>query len=117
MSQLLFGSGRIFGPVDALAALGRPDGPWIVIDGYHAFMALHRPFGEAAAGSAFYLGGGYKYVMSGEGCAFLHAPAGFARPGVHNKRVVRVELRGKLDGAVSISVMYRLDGETEWRYA
>ena len=27
--------------------------------------------------SAFYLGGGYKYAMSGEGCAFLHAPPGF----------------------------------------
>ncbi len=33
---------------------------------------------SAAAGrTAFYLGGGYKYAMSGEGCAFLHAPAGF----------------------------------------
>jgi selenocysteine lyase/cysteine desulfurase len=83
VSQLLFGSGRIFGPVDELAALGRPDGPWVVIDGYHAFMAIDRPFGEAAAASAFYLGGGYKYAMAGEGCAFLHAPAGFGpRPPV-----------------------------------
>ncbi|MFL6728917.1 MAG: class V aminotransferase [Sphingomicrobium sp.] len=77
VSQVLFGSGRIFDSVDRLAALGRPEGPWVVIDGYHAFMALDRPFGAAAAGSAFYLGGGYKYAMSGEGCAFMHAPAGF----------------------------------------
>jgi selenocysteine lyase/cysteine desulfurase len=49
----------------------------VVIDGYHAFMALERPFGEAEANSAFYLGGGYKYAMSGEGCAFMHAPPGF----------------------------------------
>jgi selenocysteine lyase/cysteine desulfurase len=48
-----------------------------VIDGYHAFMALDRPFGGAAAESAFYLGGGYKYAMAGEGCAFLHAPPGY----------------------------------------
>ncbi len=48
-----------------------------MIDGYHAFMALDRPFGEGAASSAFYLGGGYKYAMAGEGCAFLHAPPGF----------------------------------------
>jgi selenocysteine lyase/cysteine desulfurase len=83
VSQLLFGSGRIFGPVDELAVLGRLEGPWIAIDGYHAFMAIDRPFGEAAARSAFYLGGGYKYAMSGEGCAFLHAPAGFGpRPPV-----------------------------------
>jgi selenocysteine lyase/cysteine desulfurase len=54
-----------------------------VIDGYHAFMALERPFGSTAAATAFYLGGGYKYAMSGEGCAFLHAPAGFGpRPPV-----------------------------------
>ena len=57
--------------------LGRPDGPWVVIDGYHAFMAIEAPFSEAAASSAFYVGGGYKYAMSGEGCAFLHAPPGF----------------------------------------
>ncbi len=77
VSQVLFGSGRIFDRVDELAQLGRPDGPWVVIDGYHAFMALNAPFRGAAAQSAFYLGGGYKYAMAGEGCAFLHAPAGF----------------------------------------
>ena len=83
VSQILFGSGRIFDRVDELAALGRPEGPWVVIDGYHAFMALERPFGEAAANSAFCLGGGYKYAMAGEGCAFMHAPAGFGpRPPV-----------------------------------
>ena len=83
VSHVLFGSGRIFTAVDELAALGRPHGPWVVIDGYHAFMALERPLVEAAAASAFYLGGGYKYAMAGEGCAFLHAPPGFGeRPPV-----------------------------------
>ena len=83
VSQVLFGSGRVFGEADRLAALESPDGPWVVIDGYHAFMALDRPFLETAARSAFYLGGGYKYAMSGEGCAFLHAPPGFGeRPPV-----------------------------------
>ena len=77
VSQVLFGSGRIFDRVEELAALGRPEGPWVVIDGYHAFMALERPLSGAAAQTAFYLGGGYKYAMSGEGCAFLHAPGGF----------------------------------------
>ena len=77
VSQVLFGSGRIFDRVDELAALGRPHGPWVVVDGYHAFMAVDRPFGAEAAKSAFYLGGGYKYAMSGEGCAFMHAPPGF----------------------------------------
>jgi selenocysteine lyase/cysteine desulfurase len=77
VSQVLFGSGRIFDRIEELAALGRPDGPWVVIDGYHAFMALYRPFAADAARTAFYLGGGYKYAMAGEGCAFMHAPQGF----------------------------------------
>ena len=77
VSQVLFGSGRIFDRVDELAALGKPQGPWVVIDGYHAFMAIDRRFGETAAETAFYVGGGYKYAMAGEGCAFMHAPPGF----------------------------------------
>ncbi len=83
VSQVFFGSGRRFEGVEQLAALGQPDGPWVVIDGYHAFMALDRPFGAAASRTAFTLGGGYKYAMAGEGCAFLHAPPGFGpRPPV-----------------------------------
>ena len=59
------------------------EGRWVAVDGYHAFMAVERPFGGAAPSSAFYLGGGYKYAMAGEGCAFLHAPPGFGeRPPV-----------------------------------
>lgn len=77
VSQLLFGSGRIFDRVGELAALGRAEGPWVVVDGYHAFMAIERPFDKVAAQAAFYVGGGYKYAMSGEGCAFMHAPPGF----------------------------------------
>jgi len=83
VSQVLFGSGRVFERVEELAALARAGGPWVVIDGYHAFMALDRPFGARVASSGFYLGGGYKYAMSGEGCAFLQAPAGYGeRPPV-----------------------------------
>ena len=83
VSQVMFGSGRIFDRIGEVAPLGRPGGPWVVIDGYHAFMAIEQPFGEVPAQSAFYLGGGYKYAMAGEGCAFMHAPAGFGeRPPV-----------------------------------
>ena len=77
VSQVLFGSGRLFSGVEELAALGRPEGPWVAIDGYHAFMAIAQPFSPAAAASAFYLGGGYKYAMAGEGCGFMHAPPAF----------------------------------------
>lgn len=83
VSQVLFGSGRLFEDAGRIAALGRPEGPWVVIDGYHAFMAIETPFGDEAGKSAFYLAGGYKYAMAGEGCAFLHAPPGFGpRPPV-----------------------------------
>ncbi len=77
VSQVLFGSGRLFDRATALATLARADKRWVVIDGYHAFMAIDHPFGKDVGETVFYLGGGYKYAMAGEGCAFMHAPAGF----------------------------------------
>ena len=77
VSQVLFGSGRRFERIDELAAMAQAEGPWVVIDGYHAFMAVDAPFHGNAPQSAFYVGGGYKYAMAGEGCAFLHAPPGY----------------------------------------
>ena len=81
-SQVQFGTGRVLENLEALAALARPEGPWVVIDGYHGFMALETDL-SPVAGRIFYLAGGYKYAMAGEGCAFLHAPPGFGpRPEV-----------------------------------
>ena len=77
VSQLLFGSGRIFDEVAALSALARPAGPWVVIDGYHSFMAVETPFTAEVAASAFFLAGGYKYAMAGEGIGLMHCPPGF----------------------------------------
>ena len=34
VSQVLFGSGRILDHLEELSAIGRPEGPWVVIDGY-----------------------------------------------------------------------------------
>ncbi|HET9336414.1 MAG TPA: class V aminotransferase [Sphingomicrobium sp.] len=82
-SQILFNSGRTFDRIRELAAVARPDGPWVVIDGYHAFMAIEAPIDPAVASSIFYLGGGYKYAMAGEGMGFMHCPPGFGeRPPV-----------------------------------
>lgn len=82
VSQVMFGSGLVLGRLAKLAALARPDGPWMVIDGYHGFMAVESDL-SAVADRAFYLAGGYKYAMAGEGAAFLHAPPGFGpRPEV-----------------------------------
>jgi selenocysteine lyase/cysteine desulfurase len=49
---------------------------FIVIDGYHGFMAVPRDLGSIA-NRAFYLAGGYKYAMAGEGACFLHCPPGY----------------------------------------
>jgi selenocysteine lyase/cysteine desulfurase len=76
-SQVLFNSGQPLGDIAALADLARPEGPWVVIDGYHGFMATPTDL-AAIAGRVFYLAGGYKYAMAGEGACFLHAPPGFA---------------------------------------
>ena len=77
VSQILFGTGQIISEIDDLAALAKPEGPWVVIDGYHAFMALDAPLQQTAALSAFYLAGGYKYAMAGEGLGLMHCPPGF----------------------------------------
>jgi selenocysteine lyase/cysteine desulfurase len=76
VSQVMFGSGAIFDGLGALAAIADPAGPWVVIDGYHGFMAIDIDL-SAIANRIFYLAGGYKYAMAGEGVAFMHAPPGF----------------------------------------
>ena len=81
-SQVQFNSGARLGELAPLAALARPEGPWVVIDGYHGFMAEPTDL-SAVADRTFYLAGGYKYAMAGEGVCFLHAPPGFGpRPEV-----------------------------------
>lgn len=81
-SHVLFNSGAILDGIDELASLSRPEGPWVVIDGYHGFMAIPTDLSSVAS-HIFYLAGGYKYAMAGEGACFLHAPPGFApRPAI-----------------------------------
>ncbi|MEW4466725.1 aminotransferase class V-fold PLP-dependent enzyme [Parasphingorhabdus sp. JC815] len=81
-SQVLFNSGTVLNDIGKLAALARPEGPWVVIDGYHGFMALDTDL-STVADRIFYLAGGYKYAMAGEGVCFLHAAPGYApRPPV-----------------------------------
>ena len=75
-SQVFFGSGQVLADLEPLAALARPEGPWVVVDGYHGFMAVETNL-STVANHIFYLAGGYKYAMAGEGCAFLHCPPGF----------------------------------------
>ena len=79
-SQIFFDSGfAVSDPAKIVAAVRNPE-TFVVIDGYHAFMAVPVDV-SAIAARAFYLAGGYKYAMAGEGCCFLHCPPGYgARP-------------------------------------
>lgn len=77
VSHVMFKSGLRFDGIAEIAAIARPDGPWIVLDTYHSFMAMPCNF-SAVADCVFLLGGGYKYAMSGEGAGWIHAPPGYA---------------------------------------
>jgi selenocysteine lyase/cysteine desulfurase len=77
VSQVFFNSGYALPDLDALVdAIAAPD-RLTVIDGYHAFLALPVDLSRIA-GRAFYLAGGYKYAMAGEGACFMHCPPGYA---------------------------------------
>jgi len=73
VSHVVFGSGRLLDRITEVAALARPEGPWVVIDGYHAFMAIDVDLSKVSD-RIFYLAGGCKYAMAGEGVCFFHAP-------------------------------------------
>jgi selenocysteine lyase/cysteine desulfurase len=74
-SHVLFDSGFAVDFERVCAAVTNPK-TLLVVDGYHGFCAIPTRFGPLAS-RAFYLAGGYKYAMSGEGCCFLHAPNGY----------------------------------------
>lgn len=76
VSQVFFKTGQVFDGLAELAALADPAGPWVIVDGYHGFMATPTDL-SAVADRLFYVTGGYKYAMSGEGAGILHAPDGF----------------------------------------
>ena len=74
VSEVFFASGFALEGLEALADAAGDAA--LVIDGYHGFMA--RPVDLSRLGArAFYLSGGYKYAMGGEGCCFLHCPPGW----------------------------------------
>lgn len=80
LSQVFFNSGFALGNLDELAAAVPDPETFVVLDGYHGFLALPTDLAAVEA-RAFYLAGGYKYAMAGEGAAFMHAPPGTgARP-------------------------------------
>ncbi|MBE9606482.1 aminotransferase class V-fold PLP-dependent enzyme [Acetobacteraceae bacterium H6797] len=74
VSEVFFSSGFALTGLQSLAEAAGD--AVMVVDGYHAFMARPVDFSPLAH-RAFYVAGGYKYAMAGEGCAFLHCPPGW----------------------------------------
>src|SRR5690606_3047022 len=77
LSHVMFRTGLRFDRADELASFASADGPWIVLDLYHSFMAMPCDFSKVAD-RAFLMGGGYKYARAGENAAYLPAPPGYA---------------------------------------
>jgi selenocysteine lyase/cysteine desulfurase len=66
------GRGASVGDLSALVE-ALPRSATIVVDGYHGFLAVPASL-RTVASRLFYLAGGYKYAMAGEGACFLHVP-------------------------------------------
>ena len=77
VSQVLFGSGYALADLPGLVERLWASGRLIAIDGYHGFLARRTDL-AAIADRAFYIAGGYKYAMAGEGACFMHCPPGIA---------------------------------------
>ncbi len=74
LSQVMFDSGFVV-PDPAGIVAAAPPAAEIVIDGYHGFMAVPTDL-NAMVDRVFYVSGGYKYAMAGEGACFMHCPNG-----------------------------------------
>ncbi len=75
LSHVHFNSGYVTPNLDEVVSAVPPDA-LVVVDGYHGFMALPTDL-SGIEGRAFYLAGGYKYAMTGEGACFLVCPPGW----------------------------------------
>ena len=77
LSHVFFNCGYVVPDLAALVAAVPDAEPLVVIDGYHGFMAVPTDL-SAIERRAFYVAGGYKYAMAGEGACFAHCPPGYA---------------------------------------
>ena len=74
LSHVFFDSAFVVEGLEAVCEAAG-DRAIVAIDGYHAFCALPVDLARIHR-RAFYLGGGYKYAMAGEGAAYLAVPPG-----------------------------------------
>jgi selenocysteine lyase/cysteine desulfurase len=128
VSHVFFNSGAVVREVDAMVR-ALPEDAVVVLDGYHGFCALPTSLAALEA-RCFYVSGGYKYAMAGEGACFLHVPPGrsdrprntgwFAAFGALQERqqgqVPYATGAGAFQGATfDPSGLYRLNAVMRWR--
>ena len=77
-SHVFFNTGHALhaGDLDRISAFVPDVETPVVVDGYHAFMAMPVSLSRVAS-RIFYLSGSYKYAMAGEGACFMHCPDGY----------------------------------------
>ncbi len=128
-SQVFFNSGAEVTHLDQLVD-SLPHQAMVVIDGYHGFGAIPTNLHHLGA-RAFYLAGGYKYAMSGEGVCFMHVPpsAAHLRPRNTGWFAAFESLGDKVSGQVAYSSgamrfmgatfdpsgLYRFNAAMKWR--
>lgn len=76
LSHVFFNSGWVVNEIAEIVAAVRHDDTLVAIDGYHSFMAVPVDW-SGLQSRAFFIAGGYKYAMAGEGCCFMHCPPGY----------------------------------------
>ncbi len=106
LSQVFFDSGFVVPSLDQIVSSAPENRTLIVIDGYHGFMALPTNLG-AIQDRVFYLAGGYKYAMAGEGACFMHCPAGYGPRPVDTGWYAGF---GQLETGVSGDIVFAEDG-------
>jgi kynureninase len=108
LSHVFFNSGWVLSHNDLIDILNAiPDRETLaVVDGYHAFMAIPVDL-SSIGGRAFYIAGGYKYAMSGEGACFLHCPPSY---GLRPRDTGWYAEFGTLGAARSDEVAFGTDG-------
>lgn len=128
-SHVFFNSGFVVPDLAELVA-ALPSDALVCVDGYHGFCAVETDF-SALASRSFYVAGGYKYAMAGEGACFLHVPpsASGLRPrntgwfaafgALEEKQAGRVPYAGGgahfMGATFDPSGLYRLNAVMRWK--
>jgi selenocysteine lyase/cysteine desulfurase len=127
-SNVFFDSGFVVPHVEGIVSSVPDYAPFIVIDGYHSFMALPVDL-SSIQDRVFFIAGGYKYAMSGEGVCFMHCPPGYGdRPvntgwyasfghleeGYSGKVPYNSDASRFAGATFDHSAIYRMDAVLEW---